>query len=75
MRPRAKVTHFFKLWIPYDNLWLVGKTGENQVRGIQEALPPLWKHKVDGIHEEYHLESRAAGIVYKSEPRAREPGI
>ncbi|KUI52686.1 Sterol uptake control protein 2 [Cytospora mali] len=58
MRPRALITlaHFFKLWIPYDDLWLIGKTGENQVRGIQEALPPQWKHKLDSIFEEYHLE-------------------
>ncbi|KAK7749544.1 hypothetical protein SLS53_000120 [Cytospora paraplurivora] len=58
MRPRALITlaHFFKLWIPYDDLWLIGRTGENQVRGIQEALPPLWKHKLDSIFEEYNLE-------------------
>ncbi|KAG6356860.1 hypothetical protein INS49_014734 [Diaporthe citri] len=56
-RPRALVTlaHFFKLWIPYEDSWLIGKTGENQVRGIREALPPQWRHKVDGIFEEYHL--------------------
>lgn len=56
-RPRALVTlaHFFKLWIPYDDLWLIGKTGESQVRGIQEALPVEWRHKVDSIFEEYHL--------------------
>ncbi|KAK2602812.1 hypothetical protein N8I77_009317 [Diaporthe amygdali] len=56
-RPRALITlaHFFKLWIPYEDLWLLGKTGENQVRGIQEALPPQWRHKVDSIFEEYHL--------------------
>lgn len=56
-RPRALVTlaHFFKLWIPYGDLWLIGRTGENQVRGIQEALPPQWRHKVDCIFEEYHL--------------------
>lgn len=56
-RPRALITlaHFFKLWIAYDDLWLIGKTGENQVRGIREALPPQWRHKVDGIFEEYHL--------------------
>ncbi|KAI3392907.1 hypothetical protein diail_4994 [Diaporthe ilicicola] len=56
-RPRALITlaHFFKLWIPYDDLWLIGKTGENQVRGIQEALPPQWRHKVDCIFDEYHL--------------------
>lgn len=56
-RPRALVAlaHFFKLWIPYDDVWLIGKTGENQVRGIREALPPQWRHKVDSIFEEYHL--------------------
>ncbi|KAG8159931.1 hypothetical protein KVR01_010568 [Diaporthe batatas] len=56
-RPRALVTlaHFFKLWIPYEDLWLIGKTGENQVRGIQEALPIRWRHKVDGIFEEYRI--------------------
>lgn len=56
-RPRALVTlaHFFKLWIPYEDLWLIGKTGENQVRGIQEALPMQWRHKVDGIFDEYRI--------------------
>lgn len=56
-RPRALITlaHFFKLWIPYEDLWLIGKTGENQVRGIQDALPAQWRHKVDGIFEEYRV--------------------
>lgn len=56
-RPRALVTlaHFFKLWIPYEDLWLIGKTGENQVRGIQETLPMQWRHKVDDIFEEYRI--------------------
>lgn len=57
-RPRAMITlaHFFKLWIPYDDLWQIGKTGENQIRGIYEELPREWKHKVEGIFEEYGLE-------------------
>ncbi|KAF3770773.1 hypothetical protein M406DRAFT_247203 [Cryphonectria parasitica EP155] len=57
-RPRAMITlaHFFKLWIPYDDLWMIGKTGENQVRGIFETLPPEWKHKVAPIFDEYNLE-------------------
>jgi hypothetical protein len=56
-RPRALVTlaHFFKLWVPYEDLWQIGKTGENQVRGIQEALPPQWRHKVDCIFDEYRI--------------------
>ncbi|PSR94329.1 hypothetical protein BD289DRAFT_144896 [Coniella lustricola] len=56
-RPRALVVlaHFFKLWIPYDDLQLVGKTGENQVRGILDELPLGWKHKVAGIFGEYGL--------------------
>lgn len=57
-RPRAMITlaHFFKLWIPYDDMWQIGKTGENQVRGIYEELPREWRHKVEGIFEEYGLE-------------------
>lgn len=56
-RPRALVTlaHFFKLWIPYEDLWLIGKTGENQVRGIQHALPAQWRHKLNDIFDEYRL--------------------
>lgn len=56
-RPRALITlaHFFKLWIPYDTQWQVGKTGENQVRAIYDELPPEWKHKVAPIFEEYNL--------------------
>lgn len=57
-RARALITlaHFFKLWIPYNDLWLIGKAGENQVRGIYEELPEKWKHKVGCIFEEYNLE-------------------
>lgn len=57
-RPRALVAlaHFFKLWIPYEDVWQVGRSGENQVRGIYEALPPAWKHKVEPIFDEYDLE-------------------
>lgn len=58
-RPRALITlaHFFKLWIPYGDLWHVGKTtGENQVRAIYEECPVEWRHKLDPIFEEYGLE-------------------
>lgn len=57
-RPRALVAlaHFFALWIPYSDIWLVGKTGENQVRGIYEVLPSDWRHKLDPIFAEYNLD-------------------
>lgn len=57
-RARALITlaHFFKLWIPYRDLWLIGNAGENQVRGIYEELPEKWKHKVACIFEEYNLQ-------------------
>lgn len=58
-RPRALVTlaHFVKLWIPFGDLWQIGRmTGENQVRGIYEECPVEWRHKLDPIFEEYGLE-------------------
>lgn len=60
-RPRAMVAlaHFFKLWIPYDDVWQVGRSGENQVRGIYEDLPPEWRHKVEPIFDEYNLDRGA----------------
>lgn len=62
-RPRALVTlaHCVKLWIPYGDLWQIGKkTGENQVRGIYEECPVEWRHKLDPIFEEYGLEPPAS---------------
>lgn len=62
-RPRALITlaHFFKLWIPFSDLWQIGKkTGENQVRGIYEECPVEWRHKLDPIFEEYDLEPPAS---------------
>lgn len=62
-RPRALITlaHFFKLWIPYGDVWQFGKkTGENQVRGIYEECPPEWRHKLGPIFEEYGLEPPAS---------------
>lgn len=62
-RPRALITlaHFFKLWIPYGDLWQIGKkTGENQVRAIYDECPVEWRHKLDPIFEEYGLEPPAS---------------
>ncbi|RYP58431.1 hypothetical protein DL770_010432 [Monosporascus sp. CRB-9-2] len=43
-RPRAMVilAHFMALWLDYEHIWLIGKGGERQIRGILMNLPPEW---------------------------------
>lgn len=50
-RPRALVilAHFMALWLRYEDIWLIGKAGERQIRGIRMNLPPEWRHKLDGL--------------------------
>lgn len=50
-RPRAMVVlaHFMALWVRYEHIWMVGKAGEMQVRGIYKIIPSEWKPKLDGL--------------------------
>ncbi|KAF3064226.1 Caltractin [Daldinia childiae] len=50
-RPRAMVilAHFMALWIGFEHIWMIGKAGELQVRGIYKALPIEWSSKLDGL--------------------------
>ncbi|KAK8030488.1 hypothetical protein PG990_000222, partial [Apiospora arundinis] len=50
-RPRAMVVlaHFMALWLDYEHIWIIGKAGERQVRGIQKSLPLAWSSKLDGL--------------------------
>ncbi|KAI1097245.1 hypothetical protein F4804DRAFT_328147 [Jackrogersella minutella] len=50
-RPRALVVlaHFLALWIAYEHIWMVGKAGERQIRGISKVLPLEWSYKLDGL--------------------------
>ncbi|RYP57903.1 hypothetical protein DL769_009207 [Monosporascus sp. CRB-8-3] len=43
-RPRAMVilAHFMALWLDYEHIWLIGKGGERQIRGILMNLPSEW---------------------------------
>ncbi len=50
-RPRAMVilAHFMALWLGYEDIWLIGKGGERQIRGIRASLPAAWHCKLDGL--------------------------
>ncbi|KAK8066963.1 hypothetical protein PG997_013710 [Apiospora hydei] len=50
-RPRAMVVlaHFMSLWLDYEHVWIIGKAGERQIRGIRNSLPPAWRGKLDGL--------------------------
>lgn len=50
-RPRAMVilAHFMALWIGLEHIWMIGRAGELQVRGIYKALPIEWSSKLDGL--------------------------
>ncbi|KAI5924315.1 hypothetical protein F4810DRAFT_664872 [Camillea tinctor] len=50
-RPRALVilAHFMALWIDHEDVWILGKAGEWQIRCIYKALPLAWAAKLDGL--------------------------
>ncbi|KAI1452944.1 hypothetical protein F4805DRAFT_470482 [Annulohypoxylon moriforme] len=50
-RPRAMVVlaHFMALWVRYEHIWMVGKAGEMQIRGIYKIMPSEWKPKLDSL--------------------------
>ncbi|KAI1818034.1 hypothetical protein GGS20DRAFT_386742 [Poronia punctata] len=50
-RPRALVilAHFMSLWVDFENVWLIGKAGEWQIRCIYKILPVEWASKLDGL--------------------------
>ncbi|KAI1138993.1 hypothetical protein F5Y05DRAFT_383246 [Hypoxylon sp. FL0543] len=50
-RPRAMVifAYFMSKWLNYDHLWMIGKAGEMQLRGIYKVLPIEWSYKLDGL--------------------------
>ena len=50
-RPRAMVifAHFMVLWLDYEDIWLIGKGGQRQIRGILMTLPPEWRCKLDSL--------------------------
>ncbi|KAI0012868.1 hypothetical protein F4779DRAFT_567203 [Xylariaceae sp. FL0662B] len=54
-RPRAMVilAHFMSLWLNYEHIWLIGKAGEGQIRGIYENLPLEWRCKLQGLFAKF----------------------
>ncbi|KAI1486209.1 hypothetical protein F5X96DRAFT_260209 [Biscogniauxia mediterranea] len=50
-RPRALVilAHFMALWLDHEDVWIVGKAGEWQIRCIYKALPLKWASKLDSL--------------------------
>ncbi|KAJ8122555.1 hypothetical protein ONZ43_g1284 [Nemania bipapillata] len=54
-RPRALVilAHFMALWINLEDVWLIGKAGEWQIRCIYKNLPVEWTCKLDGLFAKF----------------------
>lgn len=50
-RPRALVVlaHFMAIWLDFEDIWLIGRAGEWQIRCIQKNLPVGWSCKLDGL--------------------------
>ncbi|KAI0977368.1 hypothetical protein F4678DRAFT_11424 [Xylaria arbuscula] len=50
-RSRALVilAHFMSLWLDSDDVWLIGRAGEWQIRCIHKNLPVEWSCKLDGL--------------------------
>ncbi|KAI1199518.1 hypothetical protein F5X97DRAFT_117190 [Nemania serpens] len=54
-RPRALVVlaHFMSIWINYEDVWLIGRAGEWQIRCIHKNLPVEWGCKLDGLFSKF----------------------
>ncbi|KAI0872772.1 hypothetical protein GGS24DRAFT_502508 [Hypoxylon argillaceum] len=54
-RPRALVilAHFMSLWIHLEDVWLIGRAGEWQIRCIYKNLPVEWTCKLDGLFAKF----------------------
>ncbi|KAK5630755.1 hypothetical protein RRF57_006470 [Xylaria bambusicola] len=54
-RPRALVilAHFMSLWLDYENMWIIGRAGEWQIRCIYKNLPVEWTCKLDGLFAKF----------------------
>ncbi|KAI0422169.1 hypothetical protein F5X98DRAFT_327087 [Xylaria grammica] len=54
-RPRALVilAHFMSIWLDYDNIWLIGRAGEWQIRCIHKNLPVEWSCKLDSLFAKF----------------------
>ncbi|KAI1261232.1 hypothetical protein F5Y18DRAFT_206260 [Xylariaceae sp. FL1019] len=54
-RPRALVilAHFMSLWLPYEHIWILGKSGERQIRCIYKQLPMGWTRKLDDLFAQF----------------------
>ncbi|KAI3334292.1 hypothetical protein F4824DRAFT_468350 [Ustulina deusta] len=60
-RPRALVilAHFMSIWLSYDDVWIIGRAGEWQIRCIHKNLPVEWSCKLDGLFAKFkHREVR-----------------
>lgn len=55
LRPRAMVVmaHFMSMCLPIEQIWVIGKAGENQIRGINKNLPMEWCYKLDGLFQKF----------------------
>ncbi|KAK6066836.1 hypothetical protein SCUP234_11892 [Seiridium cupressi] len=54
-RPRAMVVmaHFMSLFLAIDHIWVIGRAGETQIRGIHKNLPVEWRYKLDGLFQKF----------------------
>ncbi|KAI8625398.1 hypothetical protein F5Y19DRAFT_269815 [Xylariaceae sp. FL1651] len=59
-RPRALVilAHFMSLWLDQENVWLIGKAGEWQIRCIYKNLPVEWTCKLDGLFAKFKRQEK-----------------
>lgn len=64
-RPRALVilAHFMSLWLEYENIWIIGKAGEKQIRGIHKNLPLEWTSKLDGLFAKFKAPGELKPII------------
>ncbi|KAL7625419.1 hypothetical protein AAE478_004639 [Parahypoxylon ruwenzoriense] len=59
-RPRAMVilAHFMALWLDYEHIWMIGRAGECQIRGIHKVLPIKWSYKLDGLFAKFKQQGK-----------------
>lgn len=65
-RPRALVVlaHFMAMFLPIEHIWIIGKAGENQIRGIYKNLPHEWCYKLDGIFQKFKRPEDSPKVFY-----------
>ncbi|KAI2623313.1 hypothetical protein GGR54DRAFT_47358 [Hypoxylon sp. NC1633] len=65
-RPRAMVVlaHFMAIWLEYEHVWLIGRAGEWQIRGIHKVLPLEWCCKLDCLFARFKQPDRPTPVYH-----------